>query len=1007
MDFIKFFKKLAKTEPSEMCYRYSVDQYGINFLLDPDLIRSVDSGDIDSSRLKWQQTLLKSLAEAGLAEKISNGYEVETEAAVELDDEFAALFEFPSHFEGELITKIKGQTTQAAFNVSSSLRLTTGEEISHFELDGPFLKLSDTEIYRLKKADWQAIDAIHRHQHLSAEEKTEYQNNWLIFELQLAEKAGCKIDLGHFNNIEFIKPDKVGVSIQELDSGDLVLTPAYGEGISTNDIDKRLGHLKGEGDNRIFRVKNSFVLLDDDRMAATHEIISSRTIPKAQVRKFMECPTAFLDGVLIDLDTGFSLRVKGAEKFTHAYFGDIEKSGATWFGNDELVDPQKDIAVPPEALSSILTDVEKVERFEEEFNDAVATGATCLNFDDQNINIDDTEAVRKEIKSSKERVTKVAEENNEEEKGNEEFRAVVAIDANDECADFSLSDSVIDQIDFSKITFERNNLKRKPFPHQLEGIQWLLGLLNTSLSTNDRTVPGGLLADDMGLGKTYMTLVGIADYLNARKRLNLTEKPVMIVAPLGLIENWVDEIDKTFDKSPFRDIVVLQSSAGLKTYKLKGAKTETKQTFKEDSIGDINAIRYSLKVGKEFGGERLDMPNRLVLTTYDAVRDYQFSLGRIDWSVVAFDEAQNIKNPNTLVTRASKGLKADFKLLATGTPVENSLKDFWCLFDTAVPGLLGAWQDFRELYISPILKADAETALERKIEVGKSLREKVGKHMLRRIKEDQLEGLPPKKIWTGDANLTNERIGFSDSLSDYMKGVQKQRYDEVIHRVRSAGKEEKQKVVLASLHALREISIHPEVDDKKILNFSNKDVKASLELSAKMKSLVMTLGEIKKRDEKVIIFAMSKKLQTYMSVTLGLMYKLDVPIINGDTKAVKSKKGEPTRKGIIEEFEKREGFGVIIMSPIAAGVGLTVVGANNVIHLERHWNPAKEAQATDRVYRIGQKKDVNVYIPMSLHTDMPSFDVSLNILLSKKTDLSQAVVAQEEVQASDLLGMFR
>ena len=97
---------------------------------------------------------------------------------------------------------------------------------------------------------------------------------------------------------------------------------------------------------------------------------------------------------------------------------------------------------------------------------------------------------------------------------------------------------------------------------------------------------------------------------------------------------------------------------------------------------------------------------------------------------------------------------------------------------------------------------------------------------------------------------------------------------------------------------------------------------------------------------------------------------------------------------------------MIVMSPVAAGVGLTVVGANNVIHLERHWNPAKEAQATDRVYRIGQKREVNVYMPMALHPVLRSFDLQLNGLLATKVDLSDAVVAASVVEKSDLAGCF-
>lgn len=135
-----------------------------------------------------------------------------------------------------------------------------------------------------------------------------------------------------------------------------------------------------------------------------------------------------------------------------------------------------------------------------------------------------------------------------------------------------------------------------------------------------------------------------------------------------------------------------------------------------------------------------------------------------------------------------------------------------------------------------------------------------------------------------------------------------------------------------------------------------------------------------------------------LSLALGRLYELaTVPIINGDTKAVSRNKLSATRKSIINDFESVNGFNIIIMSPIAAGVGLTIVAANNVIHLERHWNPAKEAQATDRVYRIGQTKDVNVYIPILHHPNYESFDVNLHKLLSKKIMLKDAVITPEQV----------
>lgn len=164
------------------------------------------------------------------------------------------------------------------------------------------------------------------------------------------------------------------------------------------------------------------------------------------------------------------------------------------------------------------------------------------------------------------------------------------------------------------------------------------------------------------------------------------------------------------------------------------------------------------------------------------------------------------------------------------------------------------------------------------------------------------------------------------------------------------------------------------------------------------------LDQIREKDEKAIIFLINKRFQSFLKIALGRIYNINVEVINGDTKAIatSSRTAANTRKGIISAFEAQKGFGVIIMSPIAAGTGLTVVAANNVVHLERHWNPAKEDQATDRVFRIGQKKDVNVYLPILRHPSIDSFDVNLHKLLSKKVTLKDAVVTPEEVSSEEM-----
>lgn len=167
--------------------------------------------------------------------------------------------------------------------------------------------------------------------------------------------------------------------------------------------------------------------------------------------------------------------------------------------------------------------------------------------------------------------------------------------------------------------------------------------------------------------------------------------------------------------------------------------------------------------------------------------------------------------------------------------------------------------------------------------------------------------------------------------------------------------------------------------------------------------LLASLDAIKSKGEKVILFMVTKRLQRLLKLWLDQIYGLDIAIINGDTAAVSKKSDVLSRKQLITQFEAAESFNVLIMSPVAAGVGLTVVGANNVIHLERHWNPAKEAQASDRVYRIGQEKPVNIHLPAILHPEFDSFDVHLDRLLRGKLMLKDAVVTPEAVSETEVM----
>jgi len=984
--------------------QWKVDPYeGLDFILDKKSLLDQEAQAIENPFFGLQLTYLKGLVEQGIAVKNSNGFTVPSSVVPDLGEDFCSLFHLPNSFSGKFIAKFEGSTAQAAFSVRLELLMPDGTALSHFSLCGPFLKLAEKEYYRLSPAEWRALQALEEHQSLEASERGEYENNWLIFQFQVAKKAGMDIDLAHFNDLELSNPESIGVALEQLANGDLVLTPTYGSGLDLDDIKARLGQIREGDDHCILRVKDKFVLLDEGRIKATQEILTNRQIPKDQVATFLKSPTAYLDAALIDLDTGFSLRVHGAERFTHRYFGDVEKSGIDWFAAAEI------LVEPADKLIEVVDTTERLDELVDLVNDANNSGADMVEYEGRTFDISDEEKVTGTIEKIKAGIADGSirpASKDQAAPGDSEAhtteQAVVAIDSNDEEEGF-VRDARLEGLEISAQTFTEDNLKRSPFPHQIEGIQWLLSHMDTIRKSQESS--GALLADDMGLGKTYMTLVAIAEWYRRCKAENYPEKPVMIVAPLSLLENWQAEVDETFHKSPFSDIVVLQSSGDLSRFKIKGSGRETQQEFTETGlIEDQNQIRYSLKVGGVYGSERLDMPNRLVLTTYQTLRDYQFSLSRIDWSVVAFDEAQNLKNPNALATRAAKGLKADFKLLATGTPVENTLKDFWCLMDTAVPGLLGAWQSFRSKFISPITSASEQEAAEIKVEVGRQLRESVGDYMLRRTKAEELKGLPKKRIYSGDEAAESDQ--FMPELAGLMSGAQLSYYDEIIESVKTSNTDDKRGLILPSLLKLKVSSIHHDIDAKRPLPGKARDFLNQAEDSTKIRATLAILQEIKKRDEKVLIFATTKAVQAYICALVTTLFKIQVETINGETKAVATAKESDTRKSIIDRFQEKSGFGVIVMSPVAAGVGLTVVGANNVIHLERHWNPAKEAQATDRVYRIGQQRDVNVYMPMALHPGLRSFDLQLNSLLANKVDLSDAVVAASVVDKNDLAGCF-
>ena len=633
-----------------------------------------------------------------------------------------------------------------------------------------------------------------------------------------------------------------------------------------------------------------------------------------------------------DLETEFSPRVTGIGEWKSGYLGANWEEGQDWFGQKP---------VPEKSISEKTTP-----KKEQKPGD-----------DGQNGHLDDDIKV-----DPKKSIVPLIIPNDEELGFGWRFH------------ELSMKNSEPYSLDFSVYL-------RSPFPHQEKAVRWLLGNAQRAQTRADLEKnaegygAGVLLADDMGLSKTYSTLIFLAEWFDLWRKITESQPPaILVVAPLSLLENWKDEIDKSYGSSNnvFTRVLIAQSDNELNKIR-RGPSSQ-------DIAKPGEVLQYGLGFGD--GTERsIDFPGSCVLTTYQTLRKYRFSFAKSDWGAVIFDEAQNIKNPNALQTIAAKALKGLYRIMLTGTPVENHLGDFWCILDTAEPGPLGSFSEFRKNWILR-MKRDRDNANE----IGKELRNHVGGLMLRRTKEEELEGLPTKE-------------GENEPILIDMSPEQLSAYDAVVSAIQNSEtnshSEEKQRnnQQLAALWQLRQVSLHPDLLGGGDIRSTNNEVSAKSELqrSGKLFWLIECLDEIKLRNEKVLIFCVQKKLQEALSCSLGRIYGLPVPVINGDTKASSKTNPEATRLGLINEFSQQPGFGICVLSPIAAGAGLNIVAANHVIHLERHWNPAKEDQATDRVYRIGQTRPVKVYLPVLVHPNMASFDLVLYRLLEQKRGLQGAL----------------
>lgn len=459
-------------------------------------------------------------------------------------------------------------------------------------------------------------------------------------------------------------------------------------------------------------------------------------------------------------------------------------------------------------------------------------------------------------------------------------------------------------------------------PYQLRGLEWLVHLADIGV--------GGVLADDMGLGKTIQVIA-----LLCHEVRDADTAPTLIVCPMSVVGNWRRELERF---APHLRVLVHH-----------GPDRTSRQRF-------TDAARNS----------------DVVLTTFALAARDQELLGEQTWHRLVVDEAQHVKNVNTIAAKALRTFPAPHRIALTGTPVENRLEDLRAVIDLVNPGMLGSASTFRARFAEPIERDRDPATLHRLTALTRPF-------ILRREKTDPtvISDLPEKTELTVRANLTVEQAALYQAILDDLMEALKSKQQRTLRR----------RTVLAALTRLKQVCNHP----AHYLADGTPMLRDGEHRSGKVELLADILGTVVDDGERALVFTQFAEFGQLLSVWIGEQLQTPVPLLYGGV-------GRSARDAMVAEFQDDTGPPVLVATLKAGGTGLNLTAANHVVHVDRWWNPAVEDQATDRAYRIGQQRAVQVRKFVCVGT----LEERIDEMIDTKRELAQLSVATGESWLSDL-----
>uniref|UniRef100_A0A4W3KDG6 B-TFIID TATA-box binding protein associated factor 1 n=1 Tax=Callorhinchus milii TaxID=7868 RepID=A0A4W3KDG6_CALMI len=521
--------------------------------------------------------------------------------------------------------------------------------------------------------------------------------------------------------------------------------------------------------------------------------------------------------------------------------------------------------------------------------------------------------------------------------------------------------------------------------YQQDGVNWLAFLNKYKLH--------GILCDDMGLGKTLQSICILAgdhyhrtqDYVKNQAE-NCFPLPSLVVCPPTLTGHWVDEVGK-FCAKEF-----------------------------------LNPLHYTGPPTERARLQHLIKKHNLVVASYDVVRNDIDFFKNIKWNYCILDEGHVIKNGKTKLSKAVKQLTANYRLILSGTPIQNNVLELWSLFDFLMPGFLGTERQFAARYGKPILASRDARSSSREQEAGvlamEALHRQVLPFLLRRMKEDVLQDLPPKIIQDYYCVLSSLQVQLYE---DFAKSRAKCDVDETISTGTVTEENEKPKLkatghVFQALQYLRKLCNHPALvltsqhpefqhisEQLAAQGSSLHDIQHAPKLSA-LKQLLLDCGlgnsgtsesgtESVVAQHRILIFC---QLKSMLDIVEHDLLKPQMPSVtylrlDGSVPA-----GQ--RHSIVARFNNDPSIDVLLLTTHVGGLGLNLTGADTVVFVEHDWNPMRDLQAMDRAHRIGQKRVVNVYRLITRGT----LEEKIMGLQKFKMNIANTVISQENASLQSM-----